>query len=134
MRAAPDLSRFQASAARPTLPGCGACEDEWHDSCAMGQELDEINASLVELARLHENCAAPAEQFAIEQGKAKVGWPYEHDNALWIAGWLGPAFLHGLKDRRQGHGVLGMYFIHFLGVLSFERFWRRPDAVRGAQA
>jgi hypothetical protein len=87
----------------------------------VGQELEESHARLVQLPGLHEDGAAAAEQFAVEEGKPKGRGGEENDDALGIAGRLGPAFLDGAKNGRQGHGIMGTSLFHFHGMLSFER-------------
>jgi hypothetical protein len=121
MGAAPDEGGLKGPAPGPTAPGRGAGQQQRHQARAVRQELEESQAFLVQLAGRHKDCAATPEQLAVKQGQAETRRRQHHDDALGIAGRLGPALLHGAKDGRQGHGIMGMYFIHFLGILSFER-------------
>ena len=117
MGAAPDLGGFKNPATVPTAPGGGAGQQQRHDARAVRQELEESEAFSVQLPGL------TPEQLAVEQGQTEARRGEQHDDALRIAGRLGPALLDGVKDGRHGHGIMGMCFIHFhfLGILSFEQ-------------
>jgi hypothetical protein len=74
----------------------------------MGQELDEAETFSVQLPSLHENCATFPQQMTVEPWQSEARRGQQNNDALRVAGRLGPAFLHGFKDGRQGHGMVGM--------------------------